>query len=191
MHDLFWHPRGAATKSQIYRAPSWSWAALETGSVNWREPKTCLGEKCRPYCEILEAETCPVGPSPFGAISSAFLTIKGNIIEVYLGGPEEHMNDPPRKMIYQEQKVGRVNVDLLGPDVDDDSSNNFWALLMTTCGLGYAATRGLLLHKTGHKDGHDVYERRGTFYIYASTAVDLDLKVQFWTRSNLVVCRIE
>jgi hypothetical protein len=190
MHDLFWDLRGAATKSQIYRAPSWSWAALETGTVAWREPRTCLGEECRLYCEILEAETYPVGPSTFGAISGAYLLVRGNIIEVKLGDPEEHMKDPPRKMIFQEKKVGRANLDQLGLD-PDGSSDNFWALLMTTCGIGYAATRGLLLHKTWHRDGHDVYERRGTFYLHASTSIDLDLKVQFWTRSNPVVCRIE
>jgi hypothetical protein len=190
MHDLFWHPQGAATKSPIYRAPSWSWAALETGPVYWTEPRTCLGKECRLYCEILEAETYPIGPSPFGAISGAHLIVRGNVIEVSIGDPEEDKKDPPRKMIYQEQKVGRADLDQvrLDPDV---SFNNFWALLMTTCNIGYAATRGLLLHKTGHRDGQDVYERRGIFYIYASSPADLDLKVQFWTRSNPVICRIE
>ncbi|KAH8650889.1 heterokaryon incompatibility protein-domain-containing protein, partial [Tricladium varicosporioides] len=35
-HDLFWQTQRRATKPQAYRAPSWSWAALE-GHVRWSQ----------------------------------------------------------------------------------------------------------------------------------------------------------
>ncbi|KAJ6008144.1 hypothetical protein N7540_012120 [Penicillium herquei] len=63
-----------------YRAPSWSWASVEGGKVNFdfyydeqdEEPREIL-------CDILECSTLPANPelNPFGEVSSAKLRLQG------------------------------------------------------------------------------------------------------------------
>jgi hypothetical protein len=197
IHDLFWIPRGVATKSPIYRAPSWSWVALETDAIIWKGPKPCLGDSCKLYCEVLEAETTLVGPNLFGAISGAHLIIRGNIIEVGLSWQlEGRMKEGyPWSMTYEDQKLGKAKLDLLGYDTDgtctEESQYRLWALLLMTCGKEYATTQGLLLHKVSKGDEHVVYERQGTFFIHTGSLSDLEPKLAVWKRSESKVCRIE
>ena len=101
----------------------------------------------------------------------------------------------PWSMTYEDQKLGKAKLDLLGYDTDgtckEESQYRLWALLIMTCDKGYTATRGLLLHRSSNADGHVVYERRGSFCIQTSTLSDVELKVTAWTRSESTVCRIE
>ncbi|KAJ5611442.1 hypothetical protein N7528_008547 [Penicillium herquei] len=66
-------------RPENYRAPSWSWASVEGGKVNFdfyydedEAPRKVL-------CDILECSTLPAHPklNPFGEVSSAHLRLQG------------------------------------------------------------------------------------------------------------------
>jgi hypothetical protein len=76
-HDLFWQAIRTIPKPAKYRAPSWSWAALDA-EVRWRSSQSCLKDNCEMYCTIFDAQTTAVGLDPFGAVKDGWLNIWGD-----------------------------------------------------------------------------------------------------------------
>ncbi|KAH8671735.1 heterokaryon incompatibility protein-domain-containing protein [Xylariales sp. PMI_506] len=194
LHDVFWDTSGAAQKSPTYRAPSWSWASLDTNSITWRRPSTCLGERCRAYCRILQVESILAGSNLFGTIKDAFIKLEGHVVYVELVPKDAwDRGADPWTAIHQGEQLADAKLDLLRSSTERSNavSLNMFAFLISTCGTGYKATRGLLLRNTGTRDGLPLYERVGTFVICAKNRVELAEKLSTWTHKAPVVIMLE
>lgn len=69
-----WEPKRILPKPRSYRAPSWSWAAVD-GPIRFRTP--CYPDQNEPsrLAHVLEASVVPVTTDPFGQIVSGVLTL--------------------------------------------------------------------------------------------------------------------
>lgn len=193
MHDIFWDTVGQAEESPTYLAPSWSWLSLNTQGISWKGPPSCLGESCKLHCRVLQAETTLAGPNRFGAITDAYLKLEGYIIGVKLvRNPGHYLENYPWSAFHQGQNLAKAKLDLLDSALDStESVPNASALLISTCGNGQSATRGLLLEKTRRKDGLDVFRRVGSFTIYAESVFELEMKLSYWKELVSKVCILE
>lgn len=146
-------------KPEKYRAPSWSWASVD-GTVS---PLGGVGvqENNKVYVQILEAETVPVGLSPFGEISGGFLKLKCDMMIqfenthgfkdywIHLDFPQLNLNlTIGKRLDYLGLELGTLYIlPILGDFLDDGS---------------YARLHGLILTRTGKSKGR--YERVGSCY---------------------------
>lgn len=78
--DLLWsldpdsHPAQSVTSG--YRAPSWSWASIDTPVNFW----SATGD-FQPCVHIVDARCTPLGADPTGEVAAGYLTVIGQIME--------------------------------------------------------------------------------------------------------------
>lgn len=81
--SLVWNLRGTGTRPPVYRAPSWSWAAVD-GRVNMAQwlanPDDIL------LSSLIAAETTPLGEDETGQVLTGSVTLKGPLVTVKLSG---------------------------------------------------------------------------------------------------------
>jgi hypothetical protein len=85
LRDLLWHvstdvseegaPKDWRRRPPKWRAPSWSWASVNT-AVTFEESLGGLLSSC----EVLGAESTPVGPDAMGEVTGAHLCLRGRLI---------------------------------------------------------------------------------------------------------------
>ena len=76
---LSWRVRGAATKPPAYRAPSFSWAALD-GIVEWPPlPSSEDGNAGTAAFTLLDTRLELDGEDPFGRVATCALTVRGRV----------------------------------------------------------------------------------------------------------------
>lgn len=78
--DLMWWPDGEATRSDVWRAPSWSWASLDG-------PVCYYTEKAQSLIAFVDYKPTPVSEaSPYGELRAATLTLRARLgkIDRYL-----------------------------------------------------------------------------------------------------------
>ncbi|KAI0602079.1 heterokaryon incompatibility protein-domain-containing protein [Biscogniauxia sp. FL1348] len=68
---LLWMPKSQGRRPASYRAPSWSWAAID-GEIQFASIS-----KAPWYVEIKRVETVPRGADPMGALSGGTIELKG------------------------------------------------------------------------------------------------------------------
>jgi hypothetical protein len=198
-HDLFWDTTGSgAQKSPAYRAPSWSWMSLDSKAITWAGPTTCADRNCKKFCRFLQADVTLVGPNQLGAIIGAFLKLEGIIVHVELVyWPRPGKNKLNWTLLYEGEGIGQGKLDLRDPDPDGGSEDgeeisNVPALLISTCGTGQRATRGLLLErKKEGQDLIDVYRRIGTFFVSAETPFEFRQNLSSWNSKDVKVFILE
>jgi hypothetical protein len=89
VHSLHWKStrsasHGMARRPYTYRAPSWSWAAIEApvrhiGEFS-AEYLTGLYEKAEPVADVIFASCTPEGIDARGKVSSGYLKIRGQVV---------------------------------------------------------------------------------------------------------------
>ncbi|KAF7675762.1 hypothetical protein GT037_006481 [Alternaria burnsii] len=105
--QLMWKRLGQlelGRRSDIYRAPSWSWASLDDG-VSFRRPQTAC-------CILLSAQSMPKnGHVPYGEVTRAAATLCGKISTGFITRADErgyctltlekrHVEDAPLRRFY-------------------------------------------------------------------------------------------
>lgn len=78
-----WTPRPSvdvAPKPSTWRAPSWSWASIDT--------QVGFSSNFKPRCTVISVDCTGKGTNPFGEVLSGTLTLHGLTMEVYLGFDE-------------------------------------------------------------------------------------------------------
>lgn len=90
LNDLMWYKTGNSGRPQVYRAPTWSWASVNTFQPGPYEPiRACAA--CVPSIPtIIEASTQPVGPDEYGEVMSGEIKLKGYLYWLF-----QHQNTPP------------------------------------------------------------------------------------------------
>lgn len=84
LKQLLWsiEPKTLITRPSRYRAPSWSWAAVD-GQVRMTHP--ILNEIDVPIAEIIDVVTCPASIDDTGSLSGGHLLVKGPLYEAFPG----------------------------------------------------------------------------------------------------------
>lgn len=86
---LLWYVRDptrvfrTSYRQEYYQAPSWSWASI-TGSVIYDRNWWMIDNDFAEFAEILEIEYSLATPNPFGAVSSASITVRGFLLAIQL-----------------------------------------------------------------------------------------------------------
>ena len=89
VNGLLWTSVNQGITSQRppkFRAPSWSWASLD-GPVQYN---TWSLPKFENTCRILSGKCNPVGPDPYGQISSGEIVIRGLTVNAMVDVDEDH-----------------------------------------------------------------------------------------------------
>jgi hypothetical protein len=124
----YWKP---SRRSDIYRAPSWSWASMDSEVNFWN-----LGEPC---CTLVSAESVPKNEYvPFGEVVRAATTLCGNILVGFSTRPDNrnstftyaksHADDPPLRRFYASYFHGgpiQVSEAPIQLDIDDARRTHF------------------------------------------------------------------
>ena len=163
---LLWTRSGEATRPTDYRAPSWSWAALNS-KISF---DNCSIEEATEL-EILEAETTPASDKlPFGAVTSGHVKLKSRMLR------------SPWKFTIQEVESSAIPSDAIGGQLriwldapNEDFGNTFdssqlW-FFEATCSLRCERQRGLILVEFGNS----TYRRVGAFSINHHQPDSLDI----------------
>lgn len=189
MHDLFWQTvdKGVVTKPSSYRAPSWSWAALD-GRVSWKAWEEFVGCKggCVAYCTVLDSWTELAGLDPFGGVKDGGLKIRGRVenVDVRWDGGDERCE---WGLYSRGQRIGDVDLDFQKDDAkvdDDELVTHPQALLAAECKSSQekkGLVRGLLLEKTGgQREGYEEFRRVGTFTLFPGVLTDRENHDGIW-----------
>ncbi|KAK0648256.1 heterokaryon incompatibility protein-domain-containing protein [Cercophora newfieldiana] len=129
-----WDPTKARHPKASYRAPSWSWAALEGDVYPWSSPGEDGGEDplgMRVTCELIHAETTLCSARiRFGSVSAGFMRIRAKMRRVLWFNYDEHRN-------------GRYQALNLRHGRDPSASDDELALLMQGGGTDPRLTIGI------------------------------------------------
>lgn len=106
-YQFDWLP---AVRSEIYRAPSWSWASLDAPSTKTQHTEY---RKYGEYAEVLDVSIELAGDDPTGELRHACLHISGHLIKLR------------RKPVHQG---GGRHFGNFTPDVDDFQGEKFFCL---------------------------------------------------------------
>ncbi|KAH7400442.1 heterokaryon incompatibility protein-domain-containing protein [Cadophora sp. MPI-SDFR-AT-0126] len=188
LHDLFWYCVYPATRPEKYRAPSWSWASVDL-KISYPFWRTCGSNECEMYCTILDAQVTTHGLDPFGAVDDGFLKIRGRLLQMETRQiPERKASLPQWSLHYQDIEIAQATPDTEKLEVGE--SRNYWALLFAKCKgsekgkARKSQPRGLLLQKCeANREGLDVFQRVGVFYISQTYSENYVSAVDLWRKA--------
>ena len=136
-------------RPSAYRAPSWSWAALDGEITVFDGIYTSTGH----YCEVLDVSAIPLSADLFGQVSGGMITLRGQLKEGWRILDEQSLNgDPNVQYLYEHNrhlessdntfslKLGLYEVDIF------DSARNLGEPVATWC-LRITDLEGLALQQ--------------------------------------------
>lgn len=148
-------------RHSTYRAPSWSWAALDGKIIVFSYQYTSTGD----YCEVLNSSTVLSGSDLFGQVSAGMITLRGPLKEGWRISDEQSLNgDPNVQYLYKHNRhlersdnTFRLKLGLCELDIFD-SAQKLGEPVTTWC-LRITNLEGLALQKAPN----GVFNRIGTF----------------------------
>jgi hypothetical protein len=194
--DLLWVCLGSSQyyssttpkKSEIYRAPSWSWASGD-GTVSWiglvlNIDFAAIDKFLTPQAAVVESSTTLLGDNPFGGIMTSTLTLQGKLQHSSIGRsrfphgftsscvPTEGDNEYPLVRSGHDLKTGVVTLDWSPSTdlLDQIHTQGAWLLLLAGVrerrqNYREHAVVGLVLVPSQHDVHTGYYERVGLFTI--------------------------
>lgn len=155
--QLQWRIRGPriAQSTEVYVAPSWSWASLGS-QIDWEFPRDTELDPC---ISVISCAVAPVSPdAPYGAFSSGHLTIRGRV----MSGRFRLGYNWSVKTTFIPHKDIELK---FYPDTDefeftDSTENNLTLLVISREGDWKKTSHGLVLHENQDKE---TYRRVGVF----------------------------
>jgi hypothetical protein len=162
--SLLWsirEPIDTSLRLENYRAPSWSWAALN-GEI-CPEPDRSYVEQQIAF--IQEAITSPIN-DPFGAVGGGYIHIKGPLCAAGLHRPINTFSAPPVSLESTNEEIATLKLmfDYSDPGLYESSrTHTIYLLGMESNNPDFAASfiRGLILEPSGDRRGQ--YVRLGCF----------------------------
>ena len=172
--QLLWTAEYALTRSRKstrphdYRAPSWSWAAIDgeidrLGHIRYSDGRGIM-------VDVLAVRVDLASADPFGQITGAFLQVKGKLAKAAMYVSAQHGNWSFGVYAGTLLKVDfHVHQDVAfeeGTWISADSLNNLYCLPVrnpTVYPAGDFGVRGLLLQPTGNRAGE--FRRFGAFSV--------------------------
>jgi hypothetical protein len=145
VESLHWYPLSGshstwgsimAYRPDTYRAPTWSWASIET-RIRFLEDNFHVSRYAtKPVAQIMEASTTPEGLDPRGRVKDGMLKIRAPMAEVivYEFGTKEREGSETQETIKQMATASPDSVDLsLAPKINDSDLASYVVLKV----LGY------------------------------------------------------
>jgi Heterokaryon incompatibility protein (HET) len=171
--ETFPHPPHKASLTAEYRAPSWSWASVESQISTFLCRQT-FGRKA--YADILSISTTLQGPDPYGQVKSGHLTIKAPFLKAVVGSMSANWPYQPNAVpsgydfvqyAWQEEeaKYGHVIFDIGWLGI----GTSIWLLKITD---GY----GLVLVPAEHHEG--CYQRIGLVHFVDRVKISTTFEVK-------------
>lgn len=177
--DLLWDVRDRNPRPETFRAPSWSWAAIDGDpALISLENKSCI-------LEVLECHTELKNPAaPYGGITGGHLVVRGRLRRAVLSGikgriftfagmPQStkvklatlfHIVEPDRE---GAEAWIPMSFDALEQEFQDDADMDI--ALLEVCGHESGASYGLVLRPVGPQR----FSRLGVFaYLYGPQYLD-------------------
>ena len=108
-------PPHQANRLTDWRAPSFSWASVDT-EIQYYEPDVAEGVEARSNIDVIDAQCTLAGLNSLGEITDGFITLRGPVLEGILVAPE------PNEFAYQLLIKGASTMNV-SPDsllVEDD-----------------------------------------------------------------------
>ena len=146
-------------RPSTYRAPSWSWAALDGEITVFGYEYTSTGD----HCEVLNASTILSGSDLFGQVSAGMITLRGPLKEGWRILDEQSLNgDPNVQYLYKHNRhlersdnTFRLKVGLCELDIFDSAQKlgepvATWCLRVTNLeGLALQQRPNGVFHRIG------------------------------------------
>ena len=161
---LSWRVRGAASRPTHYRAPSFSWAALDA-VVEW-SPRPTQSTDLPPF-RVRALRTSLAGSDAFGRVSAATLTLSAHIAPAVVAARKRMSGGGGAVDVVWELRAGGPESSWLGTAYLDDegalqegAAERVECLLLGRDGESGAETV-LLLEKVGGACAKDEFVRRG------------------------------
>ncbi|KAI9688290.1 MAG: hypothetical protein M1820_010287 [Bogoriella megaspora] len=135
LEDLLWSvsPENAADPRPLaWRAPSWSWASVDTAVGYGR--RATVKER---YAHAIDIKTSPASVDPTGAVHAGHIILKGQVAPVIVFGPSQE------EQMYALRPLHGSGYVMLYPDSAKDIQNNQILYYMKI--LTYAPDHMLLL----------------------------------------------
>ncbi|KAF5591751.1 hypothetical protein FPCIR_6031 [Fusarium pseudocircinatum] len=211
IHDLCWYhvsnyndPRsgGVGHRPQCYRAPSWSWASVDTNSGCswwWIGPillhSLMLGEEPEQACGIVQVSCEPATSDSTGEVRSGYLDIKTSLASA------EICRDPGGQVLWTIHNLDpSLRLEFFKPDcglADDDLSLGDQIFCAPIAGIEIRARVDCACLALKRIDG-DVYQRVGFCTISGKPdprcrregIIDPDMEKFSWPGSDQVQIRI-
>ncbi|KAB2099755.1 hypothetical protein AG0111_0g11925 [Alternaria gaisen] len=165
--QLLWStPKGEITKRPVrYRAPSWSWAAID-GRLDWPSEQGLMGAEI--FCTLLDVEIQPLrSKQPYGAVTAGRIKVYGEVKQVLWLADRETVKDNGNQAAVTDGIVQAF------PDVREHNAQDMTVhvLKVAMCSIsrinrtsGRLKLYGLREHVEGillEHVGNDVYRRVG------------------------------
>lgn len=148
------YPGYKATKAPRYRAPSWSWASIDSRISSF----ICRETMSHPAVStVLEISTEPCGPDIYGQVTNGHLVIRGSFKKAICG--EKLTCWPQQPQLCWEQKTDQESDDVSHCVFDHSIpavGSTIWCLQITT-------KYGLILSPLPDNEG--LYVRVGIFHL--------------------------
>lgn len=169
IEQLLWHTRqkSSAKLSPFYRAPSWSWASLDSEGVTHVGYDTNIEEEANyvhSLVKVLDAKVTLEDPkNPYGAITDGYISLMGTIIS---GTISLRGLSGTSTCYFENRLLIHLNHDL--GDLHEGSRAHCLPLRLDTGEKQYEEgamdiLHGLILEPTNQEDGE--YYRRGHFSV--------------------------
>ncbi|KAK3938702.1 hypothetical protein QBC46DRAFT_439773 [Diplogelasinospora grovesii] len=123
---LVWNLRGPGARPAKYRAPSWSWAAVD-GSVNFHDRTPGQAAGGIQLCELVGATTTCVGGDEMGEVTAGSIVIKGKLALGKLHPPMPSLRLPRNETVLIKSLA----------DPDQDGGGVCWAEPVPNSPSGY------------------------------------------------------
>ncbi|KAF4537402.1 uncharacterized protein LTHEOB_1593 [Lasiodiplodia theobromae] len=132
LHHLWHQAKETSSKTDVYLAPSWSWAS-RMGSISYFSVKAAHPHSGRPYpyqgvettshIEVLDAGTSLATADPLGRVKDGRIQVSGAAVDFYFDGPQPEDVD----IIQRYVKVARcaMEFNLMGVTGYDGDYNNY------------------------------------------------------------------
>lgn len=85
LEDLMWTQLGNSGRPQTYRAPTWSWASVNSFQHPVYEPAQRCTACLTSVPKVIEVSTEPIGPDEYGEVRNGRLQLKGHLYSLFQG----------------------------------------------------------------------------------------------------------
>lgn len=191
--QLLWStPKGEITKRPVrYRAPSWSWAAID-GTLDWPSKQGLMDAEI--FCTLLDVEIQPLrSKQPYGAVTAGRIKVYGEVKQVLWLADRETVKDNGKQAAVTDGIVQAF------PDVREHNAQDMTVhvLKVAMCSIsrinrtsGRLKLYGLREHVEGillENVGNDVYRRVGVMGV---RSVKMDkISMPGWLEQSLLESR--
>jgi hypothetical protein len=103
--DLLWYTDHPTYRPKDWRAPTWSWASIDSPVRFIHLPRNEISE----HCSTIEANCMPIGQDQFGQVSSANIVVSGRLIQalVQFPGAKGKQTTAPESKIKRRLEIPR------------------------------------------------------------------------------------